>query len=142
MSENELLQILYKNADMGLESISSLLGRAGDVRMRGEMIQQLNDYKNRSRAVKAELSARNIEAEPEKMMTRTMAKFGISINSAFDKTTSHIAEMIINGSTMSIIDLTRSLNQMPNGFKGVACDMCRDMIGDEQATIEKMKTYL
>ena len=63
-------------------------------------------------------------------------------------TASHIAEMIIEGSTMGITDQTRILHELdrtdPEGDPnyGAVRDLAAEIVGFEEAQIEKMKAYL
>ena len=48
----------------------------------------------------------------------------------------HIAEMVINGSTMSIVSMTKKLNEPPEAFSEVRT-LAKDFIHDQEHYIEK-----
>ena len=74
---------------------------------------------------------------------RTMARMGIAMNTAMDDTDSHIAQMLIEGSTMSVTEMTRLAHRFG---KQKDCDELVDMANEivtfEQGQIERMKQYL
>ena len=52
---------------------------------------------------------------------------------------SHLAEMMINGATMGIIDLEKKLN---DGGDGEAERLARDVLRFEKETAERLSTFL
>ena len=70
-------------------------------------------------------------------MTETMAKF----NSMKDPSASHIAEMMINGATMGVIDMTKRLKQYQAQDPEIDA-LGRDVVEFEENTVTKMKNYL
>ncbi len=58
-----------------------------------------------------------------------------------NKNTSHIAEMMINGTTMGIIDMTKRLNELDDADAG-AKKLAEDYIVNEQQNIENLKKHL
>lgn len=111
MDSNEsFLQELYKNTTMGADSIIDLMDRAENPEMRAEMTAELNRYREFSARASALLSERGLKPEEPGMMAKTGAKLGMAFNTMLDTTTSHIAEMMINGATMGIINIEKQLN--------------------------------
>lgn len=43
----------------------------------------------------------------------------INLNTLVNKTSSHISEMLIQGSTMGIIDITKRIKEYPNANKEI-----------------------
>lgn len=54
---------------------------------------------------------------------------------------SHIAEMVINGSTMSIVSMTKKLNELPEASPEVRT-LAKDFIHDQEHYIGEMKSFL
>ena len=74
-------------------------------------------------------------------MQQAMTWGGIQLNTAFDKTPDHIAEMMIQGSTMGIIDMSRTLkqyNDIPQNIKALGYEL----ITVEENNVQRMKSYL
>ena len=73
------------------------------------------------------------------MTAKMGAKMGMVMNTMLDTTTSHLAEMMINGATMGIIDLEKKLN---DGGDGEAERLARDVLRFEKETAERLSTFL
>lgn len=72
------------------------------------------------------------------MTAKMGAKMGMVMNTMLDTTTSHLAEMMINGATMGIIDLEKKLND----GGGEAERLARDVLRYEKETVERLGQYL
>ena len=77
-------------------------------------------------------------------MTKLSAKAGVMMNTMVDSTPSHVAQMIIEGTTMGTTDLLRKINEFSSetGEKSEAETLARRAIRFEEDCIEKMKSYL
>ena len=73
----------------------------------------------------------------DKMMGWT----GIQLNTITDKSNSHIAEMMIQGGDMGIIECQKLLNHNPRADESVK-NILTDFMTMQQNDIEKMKTFL
>ena len=68
---------------------------------------------------------------------------GIQMNTLTDTTVSHMAEMMIQGSTMGITDMTKKVREFEgDGCPDRALRLGRDLISFEQENIEKLKAFL
>jgi len=140
---------IYKNVKMGSSSITDLLPKVTDERLRAEMMTHLEGYERFASEAKALLDAEHKEAKEASAFTRISAKMGTAMNTMMDSTASHIAEMLIEGSTMGITDQMRILHELDRGAKAEddpnykkAMRLAADVISFEEAQIEKMKKYL
>ena len=79
----------------------------------------------------------------ENPVTRFSAKVGMAMNTMVDSGTSHLAQMVIEGATMGITDLTRQVREHENTTcSESALSMAKDIIRFEEATVSTMKQYL
>jgi hypothetical protein len=58
-----------------------------------------------------------------------------------DKSTSHMAEMLINGSTMGITDAIKKINQY-QGAETRILDLMEELQKFEEKSLEKLKGFL
>ncbi len=139
----ELATELYKNITMGSDAIVHLLPKVKDNDMKTTMTASMCYYEKTAGKVKEFLGKHGSLAKEEPLMTRMAARMGIAMNTAMDATSSHIAQMLIEGSTMAITEATRLCHRF-EGQKG--CEEMLTVAGDlaefEQSHIEKLKTYL
>ena len=63
------------------------------------------------------------------------------MNTLLDSSEQHIAEMMINGTTMGIIDMTKKLNELEQP-KAKEKEIAEEFIENSQAYIDMWKNYL
>lgn len=142
MDENiEVLNELYKNAKMGEESIKTLLPSVGDQKMRSDLETQRNGYLDFCDKAWQEISNRGEKAPKINPMVKVSSTVGIKMNTLTDKSDSHIADMMIQGSTMGITSATEGIHKHPHASQEVL-KMAKDVVKFEQNNIERMKEYL
>lgn len=139
----ELLCYIYKNVKMGSDAIIDLMPRVENSEFRTALTEQLSGYEKFADEAEKQLTPLGIKPREEKMMKKVMTKMGIAMNTMADSSVGHLAEMLIQGSTMGITDMTKHVRE----FEGEGCPeqalrLGRDLITFEQNNIEKMKTFL
>lgn len=139
-AEASLFCDVYRNAKMGAESIVNLLHRVTDEELKSELSLELARYEEFAADARKSLDEMGEEPEEEKMFSRLMAKMGVTMNTVIDKTSSHIAQMIIEGCVMGITDLQKRLND--GGDYGKAEELAKKLIAFEEDTAERMRVYL
>ena len=141
MDKNEtLLQELYKNTTMGGDSLVDLMDKTENPEMRTEMTPELEKYREFSNRAEELLNERGLKPEEPGMMAKAGSKIGMAFNTMLDTTTSHIAEMMINGATMGIINIEKQLNE--NNPDGKARELAQDILKFEQSTAENLARFL
>ncbi len=144
----ELANEMYKNISMGSDAILHLLPKINEksqnaASMKTDMSASLCFYEKINGRIKDILTVHNTEAKPESIMTRTMARMGIAMNTAMDATDSHIAQMLIEGSTMAITQMTRLSHQFEHKSEcAELIEIAHEVVQFEQGQIERMKAYL
>ncbi len=139
----ELLGKLFKNVKMGSESIIGLLPKVEDVKFKSDMTLQLNGYESFAAKINALLRDAGEKPEEESMMTKVSAKIGSTMNTLMDSSVSHLADMMIQGSTMGVTDTIKLLREFENtNASETALGLARDIIKFEEQNIERLKPYL
>ena len=139
-AEASLCCDIYRNAKMGAESIINLLPTVEDKQLESELTVQLTRYEEFASEAEKLLEEHGEKPEEESAFSRLMAKMGIKMNTMIDKTSSHIAQMIIEGAVMGITDLQKRLNEADD--YGKAEPVAKRLIAFEEDTVERMKEYL
>lgn len=139
----ELLQDIYSNVKMGSESIINLLPKIKNDDMKMLMTSQLNDYERYAQTVKDQLVLQGAEPKEPSPVSKISAKIGMEMKSIQDSTTSHMAEMMVQGSTMDVTDLLQKVSayesspECKNSIK-----LAKEIVAFEEKNIEKMKEFL
>ena len=142
ITEEAFLDAIYKNAKMGADSIINLLPKVEDDAMRSVMTAQLDGYERYAACAARALKKKGVEPREENIMTRFSAKMGMAFNTMLDSTGTHIAEMMLEGSNMGIVDLTRLLNPYSPTQDSEAVRLAREVVRFEEGNLEQLKRYL
>lgn len=140
MDTNEtLLQELYKNTTMGGDSIVNLMDKVQNEDMRREMTNELSRYREYTDRATKLLGDRGLKPEEPGIAAKAGSKIGMAFNTMLDTTTSHIAEMMINGATMGIINIEKQLNK---GADGKARELAEEILDFEKSTADNLARFL
>ena len=137
------LDELYKNVKMGADSIIDLMPKVEDENMRAEMTAELERYEGFAKDIRTLLFKDGEEPKDESIMAKMGVKMGVMMNTMMDSTTSHIAEMMIQGATMGITDTTKLIRENENSSCSEdALALARRIIRYEEESIERLKKFL
>lgn len=137
----EFLNGVYKNAKMGMDSLSMLMDKIDDVDMRRELQKELEEYTSFASKVTDALSRRGAMPEDTGVMQHVGLWAGLTMNTMIDHTSSHIAQMIIEGSNMGIVELTKLLNSEPEADPS-ARKIAEELMRMEERRVQRMKPWL
>ena len=142
-NENEVnvLDELNKGACMGRDAIHFIMDKVEDEKLRKELNRQYEDYKDISDRIK-ELYPEYSEEEPHKTstMTKMMTWYGIEMKTLMDKSTSKIAEILLQGTNMGIIEGRKLLNHK-NTDESVH-SLIQEYVDMQEEAVEKLKKFL
>ncbi len=139
----ELSGAIYKNVRMGADIIVTLMPKIDDQELKSCVTEQLASYEKYAVRVKKLIKAAGDEPHEESPFSKWMAKMGVQMNTMTDSTKSHLAEMMIQGSTMNVTDLLRKMHECEvcDGG-GEEMSLARELVDFEERNIEKLKEYL
>ncbi|MEG0456674.1 MAG: hypothetical protein RR549_00895 [Oscillospiraceae bacterium] len=132
---------LYKNVKMAHDSVGAILKKVEDKSLKMDLELQKKDYSSYISKLETVADEFGVSLEPENKMTKTMAQMGISMHTAFDNSPSKVAQMMIEGSTMGVIESTKALNNNQNGEPKLK-QLAGDILNFERNNVERMKNYL
>ena len=140
----DVLTAVYKNVKMASDSILTLMPKVKDENLKSDMTVQLSAFDAfASRAAKL-LGEEGAKPEEENIVTKLSAKWGSMLNTMRDSTSTHIAEMLVEGATMGVNDMMRELRDAENScVSESALRLVRDVCAFEERIVEDMRnTYL
>lgn len=138
-----LLQEIYKSVCMGTDSVTTILGRTKDAALRTELTAQLDGYQNFANITRNKLSALSVTAKEIGALAKIPAELSIMMGTMTDASPSKIAEMMIGGSTMGVIEMKKRIKQaQSNGAEQDAVQIANDVVAFEEENINKMKQFL
>ena len=137
----EFLNTLYQTAKMGEDNIKTILKTVNAEEIKTDLQTQMNGYNTFSYRVQQEMTKHDDVPKENGPMQKLMAYTGVRMNTMKDASPSHIAEMLIQGSTMGIIQETETLKKYPDADEPIK-QIAQDLIQFEQNSIERLKQYL
>ena len=140
-SNRYILNELNKGIKMGMDSISNVSEKVQDDRFKQDLKYQYDEYNKILNEVNDELT--NYDDFPKELnpMQKAMGWMGVELNTISDKSNSKIAEMMIQGTNMGIIEGVKLLNQNPEADDEVK-NVLNEFIKFQENTIEQLKKYL
>ena len=138
----ELLKFIGQNARMGTITLSALEKALPEGEMKRSVVKQLKEYELIVRVSDDKLAAAGEDPKDINAVARTAATAMLGAQTVADKSESHIAEMIIIGSTRGVIEITRRLRDFREGADVDAADLGYRLLSIEQNNVDDMKHYL
>jgi len=139
--EINVLDELNKGACMGRDAIHFIMDKVEDEALKKELENQYAEYKKISDKI-SELYPEYSEDEPHKTttMNKVMTWYGIEMKTLADSTTSHLAELLMQGTNMGIIEGRRLLNQKDTDPK--VHEIVSEYVDMQESAVEKLKEFL
>ena len=139
----DFLDRMYKNVKMGSESILTLMPKVKNDGLRSEMTKELSTLESYSSKITVMLHDEGRAPKEENIVTRLSSKMGISVNAMMDSTTSHIAEMMMEGYTMGITDMTKDIREAEKTMASEASlKLAREIVAFHEDSFSEMKKFL
>ncbi len=142
MQENRnALDELNKGTTMGMDAIKFILEKVEDKEFKEVLKDQYNEYDEISKKVN-ELYEEYSEKEPHETSTmeKAMTWSTIQMETFKDKSNSNIAEMLIQGTNMGIIEGRKIINNKKLDKK--VNKLIEEFISMQEDYIEKLKDFL
>ena len=135
MTNDPLLEKVHKNARTGLFTVPKMKDQSTDERFRAELTIQETEYQNLFTSAERENGGEALKIGTFAKL-RSAAMIGLAGND-----TSKQAQMLILGSTMGIVDVTRALKQNPDAPKKTKM-LAGDFLAIEERNVEILKQFL
>jgi hypothetical protein len=139
----EVVQAVFKNVKMAEESILNIMPKVKDEAFKSDLKVTLSAFEAFSSRATKLLADNGVKPKEEGTVTKLSAKWGTMMNTMRDSTTSHLAQMMVEGATMGVTEMMRLLRESENsGVSESALRLLRDVCAFEEKVAEDMKAYL
>ena len=143
MKENiNALDEINKGASMGMDAIHFIIDKIDSSEFKKVVDKQYNDYKEISETINEIYNKYNSEDEPHEtsVVNKVMAWYGVEMKTLMDKSDSKIAELLLQGTNMGIIEGRRILNNKK--LDGEVKDIMSKYVTMQEECVDKLKDYL
>ncbi len=141
MDSRELLFDVFQNAEFARDIIGRLIKRCDYSDFRKELACQYAEYNSIAEEAKGILREEGIEAKPISRARQAPIFAATEVNLRIDKTPSHMAEMLMQGSLMGMIDISKSLRENRDANE-VSRNLANRLVETEANNIRSMREYL
>lgn len=143
MNENEInvLDELNKGACMGKDAIHFILDKVTDKKLKEELNNQYKKYNEISDKINNIYPKYNDDNPHEtNTMNKVMTWYGIEMKTLTDHSTSKIAELLLQGTNMGIIEGRRLLNHKNTNEE--VHSLVQEYVDMQEDAVEKLKSFL
>ena len=138
----ELLNFVYQNSQMGVDSLQQLLDIVKKEDFKEYLEKQLVGYEEFHKQAKEKLNANNLDEKGLNTFEKVRTYLMINVQTMMNKTDSHIAEMLVIGSNMGIVDAIKKINAYKEDAEKDIVELMENLLRFEEKNVEKLKSYL
>lgn len=137
----QLLNFIHKNAQMGLVAIEDIIDKIEDENFKQVLRSQNNEYKIIYDECEERLKEEGKMVKETNPLIKVFSYININLSTLMDKTPAHISEMMIRGSTMGIIDITKNIKEYCDA-DAETLDLANKLLKFEERNVEELKKFL
>ncbi len=137
----ELLDFVYQNAQMGVGTIDQLVHIVNNEEFKEHLSAQLEEYRSILSEAKELLNNNGCDEKGISTCSKIKTYISIRLQTAKDQSPSHIAEMLILGSNMGIIDAIKNLKQYEDAEEDIR-NLMKRLLKFEEENVQQLKHFL
>jgi hypothetical protein len=142
MNKNaELLNFVYQNSQMGVHTLEQLIDIVEEYEFKRQLESQYREYQDIHRAAKEALNENGYDEKGIGAFDKIKTYLMINMQTMTDKSPSHIAEMLIIGSNMGIINAVKKLKEYKDAEPDIIALMER-LLRFEENNVQQLKAFL
>ena len=140
----ELLTYLYQDADMALNSLTLLINKINkkDNKIKKVIEGLIKGYENYLVKVKDYMKQNNYDIQSKPLISKMGAYFGINMEVMKDNSDSRLADMLIQGLTMGVLNVTKKIDAYKGDAEKEVIGLAKEFKKFQQEGIEFLKKYL
>lgn len=139
--EINVLDELNKGACMGKDAIHFILDKVSDDGLRDELNKEYDKYRDLSnRIAKLYPDYSNDEPHETNAMNKMMTWYGIEMQTMLDKSDSKIAELVLKGLNMGVIEGRKLLNHKDTDEE--VNSLVQEYVDMQESAVEELKKFL
>ena len=140
-NDEDILNTIYKNSRMAYDSTRQVLKKSRNSELNEYLRRQINHYAGTCKDARSRLESAGAKAERVPAMQSMMAQVGIAMKTAMDKSGSHIAELMYDGTNMGIINIARSVNHSSHASPETI-KMAQELLSGEEKYVDGLRKFL
>ena len=145
MSEtNELLLYIYQNCKMCNDTLTTLINtiKTKDNKIKKVLESEIKEFEKYIKDSEKLLKKNKVEIKEKGVMVSIGSYMGIKIEMIKDNSDGRIADMLVKGMTMGIVDITKRLDNLGEEADKEVRKLAEKLKEYEQSEIKVLKSYL
>ena len=141
MTNEQYLILIYKNIQTAIQSIEDMFPKFRSSKLKQLMKQQEQgylDFKNRCQDL---ASNKEVQLKDNNFVMKVILISSISINTMFNKSSSHIAELFLLGTVRGTIKLYKHAKNTKDIDDDILA-LCKDLLSFEEKCYNDIREYL
>lgn len=135
------LDEIHKGACMGMDAVKYTLDKVEDEKLKNVLKKQYEGYSDIAKRIEEIYPLYNGgEPHSTNVMNKAMTWYGIEMKTLTDNSNSKIAELLLNGVNMGIIEGKKILNK--KNIDSQVSGIINDYVSMQEDSVEVLKTYL
>lgn len=127
---------------MGVNTISQLMDMVRDEDFNKHLESQYNEYREIHSAARALLNENGYDEKGISAFAKIRTYLMINMQTLTDKSPSHIAEMLIIGSNMGVIDAIKNIKKYEQEAEPNIIKLMKRLLKFEENNIQQLKKFL
>lgn len=137
----DILKEICKGVKMGMDAVSYVSDKVQEPNLKDALTHEYSMYNNILTKVNNAFKNYNEVPNDYKLTNKAMLWYGIQINTLKDISNSKIAELLIQGTNMGIIEGRKLLNHNKDLDKETD-NLLNDFVKFQEESVEKLKNFL
>lgn len=140
----ELLTYLYQDADMALNTLTLLINKINkkDNKIKKTVEGLIKGYENYLVKIKSYMKENNYEIQAKPLISKMGAYMGINMEVMKDNSDSRMADMLIQGLNMGVINVTKKIDTYKGDVPKEVLSLAKEFKKFQEEGVEFLKKYL
>lgn len=138
----ELLNFIYQNSQMGVDTLGQLLEITKDPDFVKVLEKQKKGYEEFHRQAKQMLNENGYDEKGLNTFEKIRTYLMVNLQTLGDDSVSHIAQILIEGSSMGITDALKKLHKYEGQSEREIQKLMNQLKEFEEKNVEKLKEFL
>ena len=140
----EFITAMYSDASMALDSLTMLIKKLNkrDNKIKEVIEKCIKGYEKHLKIIKSYMKENNYEINSVPLINKMGAYMGINMEVMKDNSDSRMADMLIQGLTMGVLNITKNIDKYKGEVNKDILSIAKDFKKHQEESIEKLKVYL
>ena len=141
MNDEKMLNLISKNAQMGVIGIDAVKDYASSQKFKSELMNQREEYNKIYKSAHNMLKENGCEIQHPNAMAKMSTEMMSRMKTLTDHSDSKIAQMMLQGSAMGVAKVIKNYRDYSGNSEQIE-DLANKLKQTEELNIENMKRYL